>query len=65
MSVAVLNNGTVEVDSLIVVAAAAGKELARVAAPAWGFRSGAASVGCSVGIAEFDDIIIEQSAPQG
>jgi hypothetical protein len=50
-------------DSLIVVAIAGGKELARVAAPAWGFRSGAASVGCSVGIAEFDDITIEQSGP--
>ena len=47
----------------LVVAAAGGKELARVPAPAWGFTSGAASVGCSIGIAEFDDIAIEASKP--
>ena len=42
----------------LVVAAAGGKEVARVPAPAWASTSGAASVGCSIGLAEFDDISI-------
>lgn len=47
----------------IVIARAGGKELARMPAPPWGFRSGAASIACSIGIAEFDDIVIEKSKP--
>ena len=43
----------------VVIASAGGKELVRAVAPAWGLTSGAASVGCSIGIAEFDDIEIE------
>jgi hypothetical protein len=45
----------------LVIARAGGKELARVPAPAWGFTSGAASLACSIGIAEFDDVVIAKS----
>jgi hypothetical protein len=45
----------------LVVARVGGKELARVRAPAWGSTSGAASLACSIGIAEFDDVVIEKS----
>lgn len=46
----------------IVAAYADDELLANVTAPAWGFRSGAASIGCSTGIAEFDDISIVSNA---
>eukprot|EP01052_Picozoa_sp_SAG31_P007407 SAG31_NODE_353_length_17229_cov_8.702160_11_plen_882_part_00 len=59
MSVAVLPRS--KDSQTLVVAKVGGKELARVLAPTWGFTSGAASVGCSMGIAEFDDIVIGAS----
>ena len=62
MSVAVVpSRSDNSASSALIVASAGGKELARTPIPSWGFTSGAASVGCSIGIAEFDDIVIEAS----
>jgi hypothetical protein len=62
MSVAVVpSRSDNSASSALIVASAGGRELARAPIPSWGFTSGAASVGCSIGIAEFDDIVIEAS----